>query len=464
MKHLNLTLLLTLVLTVSVLAQSDRADSLRSSINPAILEQNTLDSILELSNILMDAGSTEEAREWLLLGYEVAEKKENSSGKFSTLSKLSQLYILREQPDSAMVYILDAEEYALNPDQRLELLDLKGTAYRLNRQLILASEQFERAITLADSLGDARFVAGMNMNLGHVYSQLDDDINALRSFYEALEFAELNQDSLFIASANNYVGHKFYQIGNYEQAEYNLLRSESISRQIGSVTNLRKSILNLGNLYSKLGNYEKAGEYFDEALELARADNDRIVLIRIYYNIGIMEARKGNFGDAAGLFNLALEESQALNHKEGEFRSTTGLGNLEMEQGNIARALRWFFRANEIVEDDEFSTLRLVSYENLYNTYKELGDFNQSLQWLESYNDLNENISTTEKSRLLAEYEALFNLQQSKQQADILQARQQETESRLEYQRTINVIVFGWYCCCFLQPFSLFGPAGNATK
>lgn len=455
MKHLNLTFLFTLVLSMSVLAQSERADSLRSSINPAILEQGTLDLIIELSDILMGAGSTEEAREWLFLGNEVAKRKEDKAGKFTTLTKISHLFISQEHPDSAMVYILHAENYAQTPDQQLKIFELKGTAYSLNRQLILASEQFERAIALADSLGDARFVAGMNMNLGHVYSQLDDDVNALRSFYDALEFAELNRDSLFMAAANNNVGYKLYQIGNNEQAEYNLLRSVLISRQIGSVPDLRKSILNLGNLYSKLGDYEKAELYYDEALELAREDNDRIVQIRIYYNIGLMEARKGDFGDAAGLFNLALEESQALNHKEGEFRSTSGLGNLEMDQGNIARALRWFFRANEIVEGDEFASLRLISYENLYNTYKEMGDYDRSLQWLESYNDLNESISTTEKSRLLAEYEALFNLQQSKQEADILQARQHETQSRLEYQRTINVIVFGMVLLLLFTAFFL---------
>ena len=126
-----------------------------------------------------------------------------------------------------------------------------------------------------------------------------------------------------------------------------------------------------------------------------------------------------------------------------------------MEQGNVSRALRWYYRANRALEDDQYTSLRLVSYQNLYNAYKEEGNFNSSLKWLESYNDLTEDLSASEKSRLLAEYEALFNLQQSKQESEILQARQLETEARLEYQRNINMIVFGMVILLLFTAFFL---------
>ncbi|TVR29059.1 MAG: tetratricopeptide repeat protein [Balneolaceae bacterium] len=455
MKLIKLTLLLTLSLPLISVAQTERIDSLRTYVNPAILELSTVESIIDLSDMLVAEGSSAEAKEWLLLGLEVATRIENNSGKYRTLTRLGDLYLFWEKPDSAAVFIDNAAIYVSNPDQQLENYGQKGTSFSMKRQFVLASEQYERAITLADSLGDARYVAGLNMILGNIYSQLDDNFNALRSYYDAVEFAEINRDSLLMATGNNNVGHKFFQIGSDEQAEYYLLRSETVSREIGSLQDLRRSILNLGNLYSKVGDYDKAEKYYTEALELARSADDRIGQVRIFYNIGLMESRKKNYGEASGLFNLSLEESQKINYIQGVFSSATGLGNLEMEQGNVSRALRWYYRANRALEEDQYTSLRLVSYQNLYNAYKEEGNFNSSLKWLESYNDLTEDLSASEKSRLLAEYEALFNLQQSKQESEILQARQLETEARLEYQRNINMIVFGMVILLLFTAFFL---------
>lgn len=445
-KIMRTLVLITILLSLPalVVAQGNRADNLRTSINTADESEETLEQITDLADLLITEGRFTEAREWIDRGLVISERIDSREGVFNSYKMLGQLYISREMPDSALVYSEQAAAYAESTEKRLELYNIKGTSYSLLRKLILASEQFESAIALADSIGNKRYVAGMNLNLGNVYSNLDDNTNALRSFYNALEYAEETGDSLFMATANNNVGHKFYQMDSEEQAEHYLLRSEQLSRDLNFIVNLRRVVLNLGNLYSRLGDYDLAEEYYDEALAYAEQAGDTVSQIRIYYNRGLMEKRRDRYDDSRRLFEVALEMSEEIGNREGEFRNTTGIGELEMSRGNIWDAIQWFTRANEIVQDDDFSSLRLPAYENLYLANKQAGNFRQALNWLERYNDMRSELNSNERASLLAEYETLFDLQRSRQQAELLEAQQKETESRLNLQRWLFIIsLFG---------------------
>lgn len=443
MRKVTITICL-LLLPLMGASQGNRVDSLRAAIDTGQESEEMLEQITELSDILISSGRFSEAKEWIDRGLVISNRIDSRQGRFDSYKMLGQLYISREMPDSAIVYTERATRFADSPMDRLELYNLKGTSYSLSRQLILASEQFESAIALADSIGNERYVAGMNLNLGNVYFSLDDNTKALRSFYNALEYAEATGDSLFMATAKNNVGHKFYQMDSEEQAEHYLLRSEKLSRELNLLVNLRRVVLNLGNLYSRLGDYERAEEYYDEALAYAEQSGDTISQIRIHYNRGLMEKRRDQYDESRRLFTLALQMSEDIGNKEGEFRNTTGIGELEMTRGNIQEAIRWFIRANSIVQDDEFASLRLPAYENLYLANKEAGRFRQALNWLESYNDLRSELNSNERASLLAEYETLFDLQRSRQQAELLEAQQKEIESRLNLQRWLFFIsLFG---------------------
>lgn len=431
-------------LQIEVSAQQADLDSLRSVVNPAISTMETVEAINELGEKLVMRGEFTEAREWHLLAFQVADRlgEERELAQFKTLVSLGSLYLSKEKPDSALVMldqagILDVPVETMNVQK-----NLKAVALRMSGQLVLASNLYEEAIQIADSLGREDQVAGLRMNLASVYSSMGEEVDALRNFYDALVFAEDTQDSVLIAITSNNIGHLFNEMEDYEQAEFYLDKSEEISRNIGHQVNLRRVFVNKGNLYSGQGRYDLAEEYYTEGLNLAEAANDRLAEVRIYYNLARMEAQRGDYARAEEIFQFTLEESVRLGSVEGQYNSAISLGDLEAERNNYGGAARWYARAQSIAEERGYNGFQTESYNKLYEIYKSAGNTTQALQWLERLNEHEDSLATEEKLRLQAEYETLFNIRTREQQAEIIEARQQEIQARVNLQQWLIVFAF----------------------
>ncbi|MFO7799400.1 tetratricopeptide repeat protein [Rhodohalobacter sp.] len=431
-------------LQFEVNAQQADLDSLRSVVNPAISSMETVESINELGEQLVMRGEFTEARDWHLLAFQVADRleAERDLAQFQTLVSLGSLYLSKEKPDSALIMLDQAGFLNVPAESMNSQKNLKAVALQMSGQLVLSSNLYEEAIHVADSLGRGDQVAGLRMNLASVYSSMGEEVVALRNFYDALVFAEDSKDSVLIAVTSNNIGHLFNEMEDYEQAEFYLDNSEEISRNIGHQVNLRRVFVNKGNLYSGQGRYDLAEEYYTEGLDLAEAADDRLAEVRIYYNLARMEAQRGDRSRAEEIFLFSLEESVRLGSVEGQYNSAISLGDLEAERNNYGGAARWYARAQSIAEGRGYHALQTESYSKLYEIYKRAGNTTQALQWLERFNELEDSLASDEKLRLQAEYETLFNIRTREQQAEIIEARQQEIHARVNLQQWLIVFAF----------------------
>lgn len=443
-KLLSITIFLLIFATSNLYAQENYIDSLRTAINPAVTSVETVDAINELGEQLIQSGEWAEAKEWLLLGFEVSEKLDDKKNKpqFDILLSLGSLYLSKEIPDSSILMFEQADQLEVSPEDRNRQYNLHATALRMDGQLFLASQMYENAIEQADSLGREDQVAGLKMNLGAVYSSMGERTGALHNYYDALVFAEQEKDSVFIAVTSNNIGNLFIEMEEFEQSAYYLDQAENISRQIQDQVNLRRVLLNQGNLYSNLGMYDQAEAYYEEAVSLTDQMGDYLASVRIYYNLGLMEMRRGDVGRAEEIFTYTLDESRNLSSLEGQFNSAISLGELQMKRESYGSAARWFARAQSLVEDSGYQSLQLDAYEKLYLVYKRAGNSSMALQWLERMNDLEDRMASEEKLRLQAEYETLFNIRTREQQAEIIEARQQETQAKINLQRWLIGFAF----------------------
>ncbi|PKD43155.1 tetratricopeptide repeat-containing sensor histidine kinase [Rhodohalobacter barkolensis] len=441
---LNLNIFLLLLFQGVVYAQQADLDSLRANVNPAITTPETVYSLSELGERLTRQGEFAEAKEWLLLGFEVSDRldSEKDEPQFDILLNLGSLYLSQEAPDSAIIMFDQADLLDVAPENRNRLYNLKATAHQMAGDLELSSQIFEDAISLADSLGREDQVAGLRMNLGSVYRSMGEDIEAMRNYYDALVFAEQQEDSTFIAITTNNIGHLFVDMADYDQASFYLDTSEDVSRAIGHTVNLKRVMVNKGNLYTAIEEYDLAEDYYREALNLTDEANDRLGAVRIYYNLARMESKRGNFARSEEIFLFTLEETRRLGSIEGQYNSTISLGDLEAEQGNYGAAARWFARAQSLAEERGYRGLQKESYNRLYDVYKEAGNASMALQWLERLNELEDSLSTDEKLELQAEYETLFNIRTREQRAEIIEARQQEVQARVNLQRWLIIFAF----------------------
>ncbi|MDX1591055.1 MAG: ATP-binding protein [Balneolaceae bacterium] len=399
------------------------------------MQPSTVTSIAELSDILIAEAKYEEAKQWLILGYEVSEEIGYDQGKFSILTLLADQYLQQNQTDSALVMIEQANLLEKSVEQQEKLLELTGDANTQSGKYVLAVEQYKNAAALADSIGNARREAELTYKTARAWSALGDHTEALRAYYYGLEYAEKAGDSEFIAQASNSVGSEFLKILKYDQAEFFLLKAEEIARKIGLTNVLENTLLNLAVLYREESDFEKSESYYEEVLKLAEAGDNPVNHSLLYYHLGIMEKYRGNLSEAEHLLLLALELSRENNEIQRQYESATALGKLEMERGDVIQAIRYYARANNAIEGENLESLALTSYNNLYRAYRESGNFVESLRWLEQHDQLKDSLETAEKSRLLAEYETLFNLKQTREQAEVLRASEQRAQSMVTLQR-----------------------------
>lgn len=429
-------LLFALGYTVSLHAQS-KADSLRMSINLSEMSEKTVDSIAELSDMLMLQGEARESKAWMQLGIEISEIINYRDGDRKISLLLAEHYLNQNISDSVNVYAERAYNLSDNARDRASAINMQANAHSQDGRHIIALDLYEEVVAIMDSLGMPDNANRVRFNIARAYTQLGDNMNALQIYYNAYEYAENKDDYHDLAIATNNIGNLFKELENYDQAEYFLLLSENISNDINFVINLARVYLNLGNLYSETGEYERASEYFDRSMVIREQMNDDAGKAQIYYNIGMMYTRQGNFEQARDQLQRSIVMSQELGLAEGLYYGNKGMGRMMLESGRIDESINWFERARTMAEDANIGSLKLSTYNDLYEAHKEAGNIAASLNWLERFNALNDSLNTAEKNLLAAQYEAKFNLKQSQQQNELFLARQEQQEAQLSMQRLI---------------------------
>jgi len=420
-------------------SNQERADSLRNSINLTQKDTSTVNAINGLVTIFLDLNQNREGAEWADKGIALAEEIKFISGKQSLLINKADHLKNNGEYEKALLTLDDAEKLGYNPDSHFNLLNLRAnTNIRMNNSFV-AIEIFREMEVLADSAGNLDQLSTVKNNLAVSYSNLGERDKALQLYSEALDIAEELDNKPNVAIALNNVGYQFQRGGNPEQAKNYLYRSKELSEELNLQSNLLRVYINLGNAYKDKEEFEKAIEYHQLALGMRESQQNVPGIIQSKYNIGDVEFTRGKFGLARQYFSAGLELSESIGFPLGIYYTTTGLGRLESEQQNFDQSIEWFQKSLNVAEQLANNQMILTIQDHLYKTHKLAQQPTEALQWLETYNALSESLNLEEKERIIAEYETRFGMRESRQQNEVLQARQLQQEAQLNTQRWIIV-------------------------
>lgn len=162
-----------------------------------------------------------------------------------------------------------------------ELLNLKGVVLAKLGDTEGAREALERAVTLYSDLS-AQDQAAVQINLGKVYLQLEDQQSALQAFRRAVS---LNPAS---ASAHNNVGATYIALGDCEQGIYEL--SQAVNLNPGAL----EAMFNLGRAKFDCGQVDASVPHFEAALNLPGNLN----IPQLYTYLSRAYVSLGRFDDA----------------------------------------------------------------------------------------------------------------------------------------------------------------------
>lgn len=396
----------------------NRLDSLQSLL-PSLQGQEKVDI---LNKVAADYASInlQKAKSYSYQALNQSIKIKYLEGEVAALINVGYSNLDRDEKDSAFYYlhlaVAKAQENNLNK-QHANAINALGNTYRAYDQLAEALENYKLSLVLNSSVDDKKGMGSALRNIGVVNRQLGNYQEAVNVLVEGLKISQelgdhARESSLLLDIALNYIDQR-------EEATASKYLEQAFKLPITS-----QDLVLLSRYYNRKGIIHESRQEFDEAIEchkkgieikIKRGQNHA----RDLHNLANTYSQKGDFKMAENLADSAL----SMKRKAGWQVSTTFTLNLLSDiyhaSGDDAKAIKVSLEALQIAKEKKVKDRERKTLGDLAESYGAIGNYELAWKYQKKYQALDD---------------SLFNLQKSKQQANLLTLY--ETEKK---QRTIEL-------------------------
>ncbi len=252
-------------------------------------------------------------------------------------------------------------------EQTVDLrIDLPRVLYPLG-ELRRIFEYLQEAETLAQALDDQRRLGRVSASMAHYFRTAGNPDRAILPGQRALDIAETLGDFPLRIEANFHLGLAYHCLGDYRRAlecfgrNVASLQGELVRERFGlpalpSVTSRGYS----GRCFAELGEFAEAIAPAGEAIRMAEAVDHPFSLIDAYFLAGSLYGRKGEFPKAIPLLERSLGMCQAWQILFLFPRIASALGHAYALAGRVAEALPLLEQAVE-----RGASMRLVADQSI---------------------------------------------------------------------------------------------------
>ncbi|PTB96479.1 hypothetical protein C9994_07140 [Marivirga lumbricoides] len=349
-----------------------------------------------------------------------------------------------------------------------------GYMYRIRSENDSALFYFKKGAKVAEEIDYLSGMADAHTGLGNTYCQVGDWQKAIPHFETVINAAQKAGNNILIASANNNIGNIYLSKGAYIKA----LEHYQKGVDLGNPSIKETSLINIGLVHQQLEDYTKARKYLEEAVALCKKSGNQYALAFVYQHLGSIEQQSGNYHLAIDYFNEATQIFTDINERYNVSDIKTNLGNLYFDRANYQKALSEYrgsiaiqesidhyvgicnnllgigkvllaekkyepaedtlLLANQMADTLELLPAKIAVAERLSDLYKSKGDLSRALSYYESYKVLSDSLTNLEKSELVAEMEAKYEISQKEQKIELLSAENQVANLQLQKQQNLR--------------------------
>jgi tetratricopeptide (TPR) repeat protein len=229
--------------------------------------------------------------EYLLERVRDKEEKAKIQGELGVI-----FYYLGELDKASEYYekALKLEETLETKEGMAAVLGNIGAAYFTKGELDKALKYFEKALKIFEDLGIKEGMANQLGNIGALYFSKGELDKASGSYKKALKIFEESGIKEGIVTLLGNIGALYFTKGEPDKALEYLRKVLELHEVFGSKEGLAKNFENIGTLYSIKGELDKALEYYEQALGIFGNMGMRIEIARTLMNIGDVFVQKGD--------------------------------------------------------------------------------------------------------------------------------------------------------------------------
>jgi len=314
----------------------------------------------------------------------------------------------------------------------------------LAKALILGSENYIKARTLADSAGklsiknnyakgeaEALRVKGLTQFYGIQYAK------ALPLFIESYNLYKSIGDTVGMSSAKNNIAITYSYQGLIEKSLEMQRENLALLENTQFHNEIAKTLNNIAVDLKNLGQLSHALNYYFKALEIAEKHNLRSAIGNYCNNIGNIYIETNNLDSALYYFQKSLTIRLETNDKQGIKNTYQGLGQYYSNTKNYKKAIEYFEKSMTIAKEIGIVYEIASTAKDLSKIYAKVGDFKKAYKNKSLYSQMNDSLKSVEVVQLITriELESAFEKEREVQR---LAKEKTEAENKLTQLRQKN--------------------------
>lgn len=311
--------------------------------------------------VLLELGQTREAIDLLVAAREISERPEFSDVDRAEVIKLLGVCRYQLSSISTAIALLDeALELAERPglpagSLRSDILQWRSRCHRRLRDYVAARDDVERALELAQDVGDRRAIANAYMQASLVAQRQGHYVLSRSYAQRAKELAQQFNDERAVGRLLLMLGGLTLLLGDEEHAVEHLKASYSRALDSDSPADAAQALEGIARVHLNRGEYDQADALARNALELLHGREDylhevcpsQLVLGRALLERGRLDEAEEAFRAA----DAAAEQMASISHRA---EAWVALGDLAARRGDDRGAARLYRNAAEALQEIRF--------------------------------------------------------------------------------------------------------------
>lgn len=382
---------------IIAIGQSQMVDSLMAVVSRNVRDTNTVNAYRMLSGILSSVDPVKGIR-YGIAGVSLSKSIEWDKGTAGCLLNLSVNYVMKEQLDTALIYVNQAIEYA-------------------------------------HKVGDPNRLGLVYLNRGDLYMKKQDFKHALEDCEVALEYAEASNNDDRRARILQTIGSvNFYQ-QQYPKALDYYTKALVLYEQLGNDRMAAIVYNNNGNIYKRLKDFQKAEQSFLKAILLGQELDDKVNLSMYHGNIADVYLEENQISKAEKAANQALQYARDIDIITQEGISLEIIARVLLKKGEWSNAIEKAEQAKAIaVENEDINTV--INATNLLaEAYIQTGQATEAYENLKLAKRLNDSIIHLQFNEDISAMQAKFDVDSKDKEIKILAQEATINDEKLGRQR-----------------------------
>lgn len=324
-------------------------------------------------------------------------------------------YYQYSQPDSATYYLNQGIKLFTSSNYKrgvASLTNLLGRIEANHGNVIMARRRQNEALKLFEELGNKRGIGVTHNALGIIDAMQGNNDSATNHFIIALKLYKELAYTSGVTDVYTNLGKINSELNNFDKAlAYNNAALELLvdTTEVTSRSNLYN---NIAIIYGKKGNLNKSLEYLNKALKLSNKNEYIDVYVYSLLNIGIVYTQFGDFPKALSYLNEALKITGEKQMIAEHARILINIASIT-GQTDPLKAIAQMKEALLIAREIGDKLMLEDAYSELINLSKGAGDYKYAVEVMEEFKKYEDSTSGIEKSKAIANLQAVYELEQS---------------------------------------------------